>query len=1189
MLDLIHTKLQRLRRLLRRSLWRRGVAALIATACAAFLIAAGLDRWVVGDSPSGRVVLSLAVFGAPAIVLRRELLLPLRVAMSDSWLAGKFERRFPQLGGGLASAVEFLSGRYAREYGSPELQEQSVLAAVPGIHALEPQRLVDRRPERQRIGLAVALLAVCAGWTIFDPARVWASVQRLCLPFAEVALPRDVELQLIDPADGRVLTPSDIAQRRFPRGSTWELHVSNARGPLPPDLRVFRSGSSGTVGQESIPLTGTADATAPQAGQLRLELQESFRFRIAGGDDDTQPWIPVSVVPPPALEDLELELTFPEYTRVPARRIPEGTRYLQVVSGSTIRFRGRSDVELSAARLNGAEETLLEFETADGDFEGVLTCSAVGAQFAALELVDVDGVANTAALRLEILTIADRPPDVAFVEPATDLFLTPDAELPLRIEARDDYGLVDVRLTIGAGTPPREGAERAADTVDVLHGPTHEPASSLELQRTLRFADLGFVPGERVLLALTATDAIVDDATRPGRDEREVTLISESEKQRELAGRLKELLARIRREEAAQRRVRQQLQPGAVPDDQNDAPRIPDVVQEQQRIEQTLTDDERGVQIEFERLLAEFDLNRLNNRVLRERIVHLADELRLLERELFPSIDQLLLRLPEVPPAETSPRPVRQEFADPIDPAALGAWLESLPEPEHPAAVRDQIVSRQAEVEDVLRGMSGMLSEWETHQDLKEQLSGLVERQSELTTETGRLKTQTLGKTRPELTDLELRQIDQLRERHLRQQQEFGRFREELVRRAGEEQTPPAIRDLEGLVAESTAASELSELGRQLHDNRLSEAEKISASLAEEFGAWDDQLNDRSITDIELRRKFLEEQQGQLGAVREAQRQVANDAVESDRREQLREQGDGLSQREQDVRERVERIERAVQRLELPESREALREAANALRAAEERLDRPELPREEFDEIERRLDRVEQQFARDAAALEQQQLQEQVAELLPLLRKLRDEQQALRADSEALATRQVAAGKWNLLLLRELNDLNKRQAALHVRLAESTAPLQSIEAVEFALAGIGREMQQSQQSLAARDLRASIDVRQSQVVQRLTILIDVLSRKPDGEETTAAGEQTPGASPDDRNDEESPRDIGLELTVLRAVQEQIHERMRTLSRAATDPDAPPSLKTEWTALENEQARVLDLLNELLRSQGVPIP
>jgi hypothetical protein len=90
------------------------------------------------------------------------------------------------------------------------------------------------------------------------------------------------------------------------------------------------------------------------------------------------------------------------------------------------------------------------------------------------QLTDVEGLTGGTDTRWEIRAVPDAPPTVSIEQPTANLFVTPQADVPLRIAAKDDLAVRRVELAFGRSDRPQEG-----ETIIELHvGPDRaEPRS----------------------------------------------------------------------------------------------------------------------------------------------------------------------------------------------------------------------------------------------------------------------------------------------------------------------------------------------------------------------------------------------------------------------------------------------------------------------------------------------------------------------------------------------------------------------------------------------------------------------------------------------------------------------------------------------------------------------------------------
>lgn len=174
-----------------------------------------------------------------------------------------------------------------------------------------------------------------------------------------------------------------------------------------------------------------------------------FQVRVVAGDGST-PTHTVKYHPIPRLEEAKVTVNFPEYTGLSAEERPGGDA--SVVEGSRLewsfRFNTSPDrVEWTLASDTSAPQTI----STQGDGATVQASwkTPLGKYSGVLNVFDKAGVLLD-TWRYEVVGLADRLPTVELLEPVKDLQATCVTELPVRIRARDDFGVAEVGLIMEA-------------------------------------------------------------------------------------------------------------------------------------------------------------------------------------------------------------------------------------------------------------------------------------------------------------------------------------------------------------------------------------------------------------------------------------------------------------------------------------------------------------------------------------------------------------------------------------------------------------------------------------------------------------------------------------------------------------------------------------------------------------------
>ena len=378
----VFATLNRVRRQIRRYVFWEGLALVFALAgllfWGSFLIDASyftlsrleLPRWL----RVAFLLLSLAALVGGILAL---LAFRLFRVMRGRALALLLERRFPDLGDGLITAVEAAEGDW-----QPQGQfENAMLArtiadASQKVQRLELRSLFDPRPLRRAAIAAAVLIVSVLGLAVVDSSAMerWVNGYWRLQPSY---WPRETELKVY------AVTQPDDQQREFvqgryrhPRGGDLQLEIVSAEGKTVPDrVRLdyrLRGGS-----WKRTYLTTSGDQPFRQAFPALLDDVE---FWVSGGDFATStPWR-VDVVEPPRLERMELSVRYPDYTQWnDGATEPEGRTLLPVL-GSQISLPMGTLVQLIATSNKPILSARIEFDAGVERFEWSLTAGANGQQ-----------------------------------------------------------------------------------------------------------------------------------------------------------------------------------------------------------------------------------------------------------------------------------------------------------------------------------------------------------------------------------------------------------------------------------------------------------------------------------------------------------------------------------------------------------------------------------------------------------------------------------------------------------------------------------------------------------------------------------------------------------------------------------------------------------------------------------------
>ncbi len=438
-----------------------------------------------------RLGLWLAVLMVLAVVLWRHALRPLGRDMSLPIIAGLIERRRPIFNGRLFGVVEGLPL-------SPD--EQAALDAC--CAACPPAALVHAQALRRTLALVMALSLTIAAAGLLWPQWMGTAVGRVFMPWSQAYQhPRRCQIE------------AELVETVVADDQSLMVEVRSLRGG--PDLLQITwqdaTGRSGTHRAGSL--------TGPWRERLDLDPGD-YRLTVRYGDS-----LPVTlaarVVRRPHLTDISVSLSPPAYTGFADETLGAPTSVM-ALPGSTIAVRFSAaphpdDGEQSIQVRYGDQTMAVQEEPSANTWRCTLPIADGGDL--RLDLVDhhisPDGksvaISAEPPLRLPISLMEDARPRISLDGPRRNETVGINAQIDLRMEARDDIGLAALRLM----RQFRDDQERPQDILHERPMPRLEGRLVTEVTERYRLTigSLAAV-GDEIVLIAEAEDA--NDITGPG-------------------------------------------------------------------------------------------------------------------------------------------------------------------------------------------------------------------------------------------------------------------------------------------------------------------------------------------------------------------------------------------------------------------------------------------------------------------------------------------------------------------------------------------------------------------------------------------------------------------------------------------------------------------------------------------------
>ncbi|APF20266.1 hypothetical protein Calab_0677 [Caldithrix abyssi DSM 13497] len=219
---------------------------------------------------------------------------------------------------------------------------------------------------------------------------------------------------------------------------------------------------------------------------LLKNVQQSFTYKIAGepllkkGVDSflESREFRAKVIALPFVKILDVTVLPPSYTGLGIQKLERNIGDVQALRGSTIKVRAVSASPLRRARLVFESGDTLNMNVNNQIATGRFTLKKEDAYH--IVLVDTAGYRNRNPIRYRLSVLSDYQPLVEIVRPGEDLELTLDSQLPVSIDARDDFGLQQVKIVYQIVHDPPRGdtlwqaislplAEQGAKHVSITH------------------------------------------------------------------------------------------------------------------------------------------------------------------------------------------------------------------------------------------------------------------------------------------------------------------------------------------------------------------------------------------------------------------------------------------------------------------------------------------------------------------------------------------------------------------------------------------------------------------------------------------------------------------------------------------------------------------------------------------------
>lgn len=1147
------------------------------------------------QDPGVRFICSLVVLATALWTGARHIFPAWRNRLSETTVAQHVERLYPELEGGVASAIEFL-GQEEEDplVGSAALRRSVIASTTAAAQQRDFSKVVNPRPFRRVLGTASVLALLIALLVVVDARAVWTATIRLSQPFGHRDWPRKNDLQWGAWPD------------RIARGAPFDIQLLDRNGRPPAEVTIqfrYADAEGETTEVETRRFSETAEG--PRVLVRKESVRRSFAFRATGGDDDTMPWRHVEVVDPPRVDSPVITLYPPLYSGLaPYRSGPN----IRALAGTHVGIQARSNKPLRAASLvtNSGREipaALSEQGTEFAISKEQMTIESSGDYWFRLE--DREGIGSLGAERWNILSIPDAKPNVAIEYPHSDIHVTNQAKLPLRVVTKDDLAIRRVDLVIRS--EERRGREKE-QRITLWDGPPQArpqnaasstaPGECLDRRTDFHLWDLRLLalePGDEIQLTAVASDYLSQETQSTPR---RIIIITPTSFQARIAKRQEAILARLaqilqwqREAQTLTRDVQTELPQSGKPQ-RTSLDKLQSAEIHQRQIDEAFEDADEGVAAQIESILFDLSVNQARNTQAEEALQQLLSQTSKLGAGLLPVVrTDLATVLKSLRALSTAAESASAESKTAL--ADTAQRLESI------AAGQDQVIS-------TLKQLLGEFEGWADRRQLLLELAHIQEQQQQLFRATTDLAVDKLSGLAEGINSQSnaRRAALSLRQREVaRRYDAFEFLMQSLGRRMQEDplSTESAVHRALDKSSQLGIAARMREASRLIDRNQSGVASDLQKQASVDLQMVLDTLTGRQQdTDLELVKRLKAAEQ-QLLRLRQQQQGLqeklalsASSSPQQDSPEEIggqRQSLQRLRRRQKDLQHQLQNFADQLRMLKADRSARQVAKAADDTGESHDALDRQntQASLHHAEDAGRRLADAQRRLAETTRKAESELAQLASVKLEDEVRGLLGRQRAVIEDTRRLDGLRNAEGRFSVAQQTSVRETAYQQKVLGQDAAQLTDTLPVAPVFQLALREYGSDALRASGLLGKFETGLPAQNVQSEAAERLRLLVTALSEKnqstldieqdgaPSGGSTGAGG--GPPKTPS----------YGLaELKLLAALQSEINRRTRALEDEAVKSSIHDTdFASQRERLRQEQVRLAEITAQLATPREAP--
>lgn len=499
---IIEQKLAKLRRKLTGWLTVHGLGRWLLIVCGLILADVLIDRTFEMDRAQ-RIIMLVVIAVMGVYFFFTKVIKPLLTRLSDDALIYQVEQKNAGAKEQILASLQLARGDdMALTGASGQLVNATIASGIAKAQAIDFDNTLDRGQHQKDLGLlgAAGLLLVVLGLGIFATQFLGTWFSRNVM-LTNQQWPQPTYLQIAGADDGTMVLPLGSKHNQI-------VTITEDSSVTDVEVNLEVEGSSGTRTIYSMKRTGKLDG---RERVFQINVTNEFRFRASAANGVTTDWVDVSYVQPPAVVDLKMNVTMPQYTQQPPQQL-SGNGPHGVLLGSQLTISANANKPLrSATLIAGGVPTEMPFVSSDNDaIKITLPQSDQDAPLAGgdyeIKLVDQNGLGNLRRSKFTITIKEDQPPKLRADLLGISGMVTPRAIIPVSFQAVDDFGLKQMFFDCRWRSGDQEQDDETRQQVNFDGLPEDRPAISVKDVGVLQLESLGLQPGMILRINVSAED-----------------------------------------------------------------------------------------------------------------------------------------------------------------------------------------------------------------------------------------------------------------------------------------------------------------------------------------------------------------------------------------------------------------------------------------------------------------------------------------------------------------------------------------------------------------------------------------------------------------------------------------------------------------------------------------------------------